>query len=243
MTLAALVALAAVATSALVVECALGFGGTLLATCIGAQLAPLKVIVPAFVPLDLVMSTWLVARGSRQVEWRWLTREVAPPAALGIAPGLLLSGVTSPLLPAALGVFVALLAARELARRTAATPTRLTSGALLGLGGLAHGLFATGGPFVVYVARNRVPDPQAFRATLGVLWIALDTTAIVWFVVTGRYDAATLRLLFVFAIAFVPAVVIGERLHRSLPGARFTRAAWLLLLAAGCALAIRGACA
>jgi uncharacterized protein len=243
MTFAALAALAAVATLALVVECALGFGGTLIATCVGAQLAPLKVIVPAFVPLDLAMSTWLVARGSRQVDWRWLTREVAPPAALGIAPGLLLSGVSSTWLPTALGALVALLAARELARRTAATPTRLTSGALLGLGGLAHGLFATGGPFVVYVARNRVPDPQAFRATLAVLWIALDATAIAWFVATGRYDAATIRLLLVFAIAFVPALAVGERLHRSLHGARFTRAAWVLLLVAGCALAIRGACA
>jgi hypothetical protein len=240
MTVGALAALAAVASFALVVECALGFGGTLIATCIGAQLAPLKVVVPAFVPLDLAMSAWLAARGSRQVDWRWLTREVAPPAAAGIAPGLLLSGAASPWLPVVLGVFVVLLASRELARGSARVPTAIARGALLGLGGLAHGLFATGGPFVVYVARNRVPDPRAFRATLAVLWIALDATALAWFVATGRYDATTTRLLLVFAIAFAPALVLGERLHLSLQ-ARFTRAAWLLLLAAGGALVMRGA--
>lgn len=199
-------------------------------------------MVAAFVPLDLAMSAWLAARGSRQVEWRWLTREVAPPAAAGIAPGLLLSGVGSSWLPVVLGVVVVLLASRELAARAVVAPSRLARGALLGLGGLAHGMFATGGPFVVYVARNRVADPHAFRATLAALWIALDATALAWFVAAGRYDAVTVRLLLVCAIAFIPALALGERLHRSLHGQRFTRAAWLLLLAAGAALAVRGAC-
>ena len=58
-------------------EGAIGFGGTVLAASIGAQLVPLEVLLPAFVPLNLVLSSWLFTRGWRVVAWRTLAVEVA----------------------------------------------------------------------------------------------------------------------------------------------------------------------
>lgn len=54
----------------------------------------------------------------------------------------------------------------------------------------------------------------------------------------------TLLLGFVaVTLALVPALIIGERLHRALDPARFERVVWIVLLVAGLALAIRSALA
>jgi len=237
-TAATLVGLELIAVAALALEGALGFGGTLAAASLGAQLVPLRVLIPAFVPLDLAISAWLFARGSRTVAWPLLSREVAPPVAAGAAVGLALGGFAAAAwLPIAFGVLVVVLAALELARLR---PTRGARG-LLALGGIAHGLFGTGGPLVVYVVRRRVADPGAFRATLAVLWIVLDAALIIRFAAAGAYDRDTLAVLGLLALALAPGLALGERLHAALPPERFARAAWLVLLAAGAALALRAA--
>jgi len=230
-----LVLLELVALAALVLEAALGFGGTLAAACLGAQLVPLRVLVPAFVPLDFAVSLVLAMRGSRQIAWRLLVREVSPPVAIGAAFGLALGAVAAAAwLPIAFGILVVVLAALELAR-VRVTPIRRGERAVLALGGLAHGLFGTGGPLVVYVVRRRLHDRGAFRATLAVLWLVLDAALIVYFAATGRYDRGTLAILGLLALALVPGTWLGERLHARLPA----RAAWLVLLVAGAALVVK----
>src|SRR5689334_8911682 len=85
-----LLAIAGVALAAFATEGAIGFGGTVLAASIGAQLVPLEVLLPAFVPLNICLSTWLLTRGAKAIAWRYLLRTVAPPVAVGTAVGLAL---------------------------------------------------------------------------------------------------------------------------------------------------------
>ena len=130
----------------------------------------------------------------------------------------------------------------QLMRRAAGTCWRGQKIALLAAGGLAHGLFGTGGPMIVYVVRRRLPDKRAFRSTLAVLWLVLNAALLASFASQGLYASrSTLEAGGVLAIAFVPGLAIGERVHRKLAPARFERAVWLLLLVAGAALALRSA--
>ena len=108
---------------------------------------------------------------------------------------------------------------------------------LLFLGGIVHGLFGTGGPMIVYVTRKKIADKTAFRATLAVLWIALNTILVTNFVVLERYPDPKLAL--VLAAAIIPGRLVGERLHRALDAQKFERVVWIVLLVAGAALAIR----
>ena len=57
------------------------------------------------------------------------------------------------------------------------------------------------------------------------------------------YTPATLDRGLVIALAVVPGLWVGERIHRALDAARFERVVWILLLVAGSALAIRSALA
>ena len=110
---------------------------------------------------------------------------------------------------------------------------------LLGLGGIAHGLFGTGGPMIVYVTRRRVDDKRAFRATLALLWLSLNCALLINFVSLDLYTSETVETGSVIALAVIPGLVIGERIHRALDPAQFERVVWVLLLVAGAALAIR----
>ena len=237
-----LVILGVVALAAFATEGAIGFGGTVLAASIGAQFVPLEVLLPAFVPLNLVLSSWLLSRGRHVVAWRLLVTEVAPAVAIGAALGMALFHLPAKtLLALVFGVFVIGLAALQLVRpadRRLARPLQL---GLLGLGGVAHGLFGTGGPMIVYVVRRRLADKLAFRSTLAVLWLVLNTALLVNFASSHLYTRTAGWVGAVLALALTPGLVIGNRLHHRLDAARFERIVWLVLLLAGLALVLRSA--
>jgi uncharacterized membrane protein YfcA len=226
-----------IALAAFATEGAIGFGGTVLAASIGAQVVELDVLLPAFVPLNILMSSWLLGRGLRTVSWRMLIVEVAPAVAVGAAVGLALPFASW--LPFAFGLFVIGLALFQLLRPGADALPRLAQLGLLGLGGIAHGLFGTGGPMIVYVTRRRLADKLAFRSTLAVLWLALNAALLTKFVTTGLYHRPVFEVGAVLALVIVPGLFIGERVHRKLDAPRFERIVWIVLLLAGCALAVR----
>jgi len=239
-----LIAIACVALLSFTTEGAIGFGGTVLAASIGAQLVPLDILLPAFVPLNLVLSTWLLLRGVRAIAWRTLAVEIAPPVATGAAIGLAvfhLPGKTWLILVFA--AFVVGLATFELVRPSERELGRAPRLVLLALGGLVHGLFGTGGPLIVYVVRRRLGDKTAFRSTLAVVWLVLNIALLVNFASSGLYVAPVGEILVAIAIVIVPGLAIGERIHRTLDATRFERIVWVLLLGAGLALAIRSALA
>lgn len=222
--------LAVVALLAFTVEGAIGFGSTVVAVSLGAQLVPLDVLLPTFVPLNIVLSLTLVWG---PIQWRTLLVSIVPLVAIGIACGIGLSSVLdSRALLVAFGAFVVALSLFELARVQLRWPAPL-----LLVGGIVHGLFGTGGPMIVYVTRKKIADKTAFRATLAVLWIALNTILVASFVARGHTPDPMIAV--VLAAAIVPGRLAGERLHRALDAHKFERVVWIVLLVAGAALAIR----
>jgi len=235
-----LVILGVIALSAFATEGAIGFGGTVLAASIGAQVIDLNVLLPAFVPLNLLVSAWLLGRGVRLVAWRTLAVVVAPAVAIGAAIGLALFHVPAKHVFAfGFGVFVVGLATLQLARPAERPLPRPVQWVLLGLGGVAHGLFGTGGPMIVYVVRRRLADKTVFRSTLAVLWLVLNVALFANYASAGLYTKTTGTLFGVLALTIVPGLIIGERVHRKLDAAKFERVVWVVLLVAGLALAIR----
>ncbi len=240
MTVATLVALAVVALVAFGTEGAIGFGGTVIAASLGSQFVPLEVLLPAFVPLNLALSGWLLARSAGSIAWRVLVFEIAPPVAAGMIAGIALAHAgPQRVLALGFGSFVIVLAVLQLARPATRPLSRVARLLLLIAGGVAHGIFGTGGPMIVYVARRRIADKRAFRGTLAVLWLVLNSVLLASFVSLDRYGEVTFEIGVVLALAIVPGLWIGERLHHALDAARFERVVWSVLLVAGLALVVR----
>lgn len=233
-------ALFAVAIVAFTTEGAMGFGGTVIAACIGAQIVPLDTLLPAFVVLNLALSASIALRGLDAIAWRFLLRGIAPPVAIGAIGGIVLFRVVdTSVLALGFGGFVVGLSLLQLVRPADRALPGVARIALLVVGGVAHGMFGTGGPMIVYVARRELPDKRAFRATLSVLWLSLNLALLAAFLSDGAYTEATRAAGLVLAVAIVPGLLLGELVHRKLAPAKFERVVWVLLLVAGTALVVR----
>jgi uncharacterized membrane protein YfcA len=237
--------LALIALCAFATEATIGFGATVLTVSLGAHLLPIDELLPAFVPVNMCLSAWLLLRNRGLVAWRRLASELAPPVAVGAVAGIALFHLPHRLaLQLAFAIFVVLLAALELgrlARAASPTPSRRTGALLYAVGGLAHGLFGSGGPMIVYVLRRTLADKGAFRATLSVVWLTLNVALLGNFASMGLFTRATLETSLWFAAAVLPGLLIGQRLHHALDARLFHRVVLVVLLGAGSLLAVRTA--
>ncbi len=233
-----------IALAAFTTEGAIGFGATVIVVSLGAQLLPLDVLLPAWVPLNMAMSAFLVARNHRHIAWRFLFVDIVPIVGVGTGVGLALFHLPNKTLFAAvLGVFVVALSLLQLLRPATRPLARAWQYGFLAIGGVAHGLFGTGGPMIVYVARRRLPDAAAFRATLCVLWLVLNLGLVANYVALDLFSRTTSSYSLVFAALLVPGVFAGNKLHYALRPQAFERLVWIGLLLAGLALAVRSALA
>lgn len=242
-----LVALALVVLSAFTVETALGFGATLVTVALGSILLPIQTLLPALVPLNLALSIWLATRYARAVDTRFLLRRLLPMMALGLPFGIALFRVAdASLLKRLFGVFLIVVSSIELRRMRAAKGeaapplARPIEVAMLFAGGVVHGAFATGGPMAVYVTSRAIDDKGAYRATLCVLWAALNVVLLVSFAISGEIDRASTTLSAWLVPSCALGLVLGEIAHRRVPVVMFRAGVFVALALAGVMLVVRG---
>ncbi len=220
-----------------------GFGSTVLAMPLLAQVLPLKFAVPLMMLLDFAAFLLVGARfrrGIRYAEAGWLV----PFMLAGMAVGLtLLIQVAEQRLLAGLGVFVLGYAAYGLSRGGA--PLRLARGwcAPIGLaGGALSALFGTGGVLFAIYNSGRIHDKAELRATNAAMIMLSSLVRVVLFGATGLLSQDG---LIIFALLLVPALLagfhIGNRLHAAVPAARVVGAVYALLVVAGVSLLARAA--
>lgn len=237
--------LALIVFVAFLVEAAAGFGSMVVALTVGALWFPVNELLGLLVPVNLVLSTYLVARGWRALDWRFLLARTLPLMALGLGVGTLLAGraASAGWLKPVFGAFVVGIAAWQLAeaRRgtTSARPLPAVGrvSALLGAG-LIHGVFATGGPLAVFVSARELGDKTTFRATLSALWVVLNLLVLPRLVAQGELSGATLPTSALLLFPLALGIAAGEWVHARLDQRRFAVVVAVLLLVAGAVLAI-----
>jgi uncharacterized membrane protein YfcA len=251
MSTAPVLAIAVIVLAALVVEASLGFGATVIAVALGAFFYPIDVLLPAYVPVNMLLSAYLVVRHRDGVDRRILLRRIVPFMAIGLPAGLLLFRYsTGPHLKVLFGVFVVVLSALELWRLLHAAPAAAGEAApatrplatapaavLLLLGGVIHGAFGTGGPMAVYVAGRQLTDKRVFRSTLSALWLLLNGVLLASFAIKGRLDATSFGRSAILLVPLGLGIFLGEQVHRRVPEQAFRRGVHVMLLLAGLALA------
>lgn len=235
--------LLAIVALAFSVEGALGFGATVIAVALASMLMPIAELLPAFVPLNMVLSAYFAVRYRRVVRWDLLFRRVLPGMLAGLPFGIVaLAKAPEAPLKLAFGVFVVALSAIELARSQKTSAALLTRGRTWGflfLGGLIHGAFATGGPLAVYVLGRQSVEKTAFRATLAVLWLSLNVVLVSTYVALGKLGATSLDLSSHLALGLAVGLGVGELLHGRVPERLFRKLVFAMLAIAGTVLAIR----
>jgi hypothetical protein len=246
----ALLGFAAIVFAAYAVQTVTGFGSMLLCVTFGAHLLPIRELVTLAVPVSLLQTGYIVVRHRDGVRWKLLLGRVLPLMGLGLGAGFFaVPYLGGDWLKTAFGVMVLVLAARELsllfrARRGEASdlarpiPPAASVAAMLGAG-VIHGIYATGGPLLVYaIGREGLPKHE-FRSTLSSVWLVLNAVLAGGFLLEGRYSAETGLDLLILLPAVPLGIVLGEQLHHRVAERPFKIAVFVLLIAAAISLLIR----
>jgi uncharacterized membrane protein YfcA len=220
------------------VETYLGFGSTIIALSLGTFLFPIAILLPALVTVGTLQSLWLIIRWHRHIRWRIILVGILPLAAVGLAAGILLrdyAGET--LLIMLLGLFIIITSTLELvamfrSSSAARAPlNRWIAAPIIFAGGLFQGLFASGGPPIVYYAGREIEDAAEFRSTLSVLWLILNLALLGSLWAGGQANLLTLELAALVLPGFITGVIIGSLIK--LKSKAFKAATWAMLLIIG----------
>ncbi len=222
------------------VEAATGFGSMIVALTFGAMWFDVNQLLGWLVPVNMVLSAYLVARSLEVIRWRFLFTKMLPLMALGLFAGTLVAAraAQQTWLKPAFGGFVMAVAVWQLRQSSQVAkplPAPARIAALLGAG-VIHGIFATGGPLAVFVSARELPEKAAFRGTLSALWLVLNALVMPRLVLEGQVTAATLETSAVLLVPLGLGIASGEWVHHRLAEARFRVIVAVMLLIAGAVL-------
>lgn len=222
------------------VEAVTGFGSIVIALSLGALLMPVPQLLPILVPLNILMTGWLTFRLRKQIDLSLLLRRILPLMLIGTVLGyLLLPWLSEQWLKPLFGVLIFWFAGRELWRLHRSKPVQHPSwlaSPLMLAAGISHGLFASGGPLLVYALAGTTLDKARFRATLISVWFLLNSTLTLAFLIDGRLLPALPTVAWL-ALLLPVGVWLGEYLHQRVDELLFRKIVYGLLLITGTILA------
>ena len=221
-----------------------GFGSVIIAVTLGSHFYPLDVLLPVLVPLDILVNSYIVARYRKAVDRKILFRSIVPLMSVGLLAGILIfQFVQGPLLKQAFGLLITVLCFRELYRlqwssEVTRTLSRVKYTVSVLSAGIVQGVFASGGPLIVYaVSKFNLPKAN-FRSTLSSLWLLTNTILTVSYVLTGRLTAESLKFIALLVPLIGIGMVVGEKLHDHINEHRFRVIVYLILVVAGISIVV-----
>lgn len=165
-----------------------------------------------------------------------------PAALVGVALGVTALGqVEGELMVSILGVSIVLISAWNLANpRLRSRESPWLDSAVGVLGGLLSGAFNTGGPpFIVHLYR-RPEHPEALKATIQCLFLAMGLSRLPVAAAQGLLTGSVWGDAALLTPAAILGVVAGTSLARRVEPSRFRRACWIALGLLGLALLTAG---
>ena len=245
MELITIILFAMIVMSTYLIEGIIGFGGTLLALPLASNVVGMKTAVDVLVIVVLFASAWVSIRDRDYID-----KKVLKCILLFMLPGLPLGMWLFNVLPEkplkiALGFFMifvgikGLYSAFKSAKASSTHSKKLSSltkcfmPLSLFLGGIIHGAFTCGGPFVVIYAKKEITHKTSFRATLCALWTLLNGIML-FMSFLGHNMSQEIILLSIWTLPFmVFAILLANLLHHKLRAEIFTHIVNIALVGSG----------
>lgn len=222
-----------------------GFGSVIIAITLGAHLYPIEVLLPILVPLTLFANTYITIRYYKKIDTGVLFKKIIPFMGVGLIVGIIVFNfIHGLLLKKLFGLLVVLLSARELYRLIAnrIKPSIISSSAsniYIFSAGIIHGIYASGGPLLVYAINKLGLNKASFRSTLSSLWLLLNIVLTVSYIVTGKINITSVKSTATLLPVILTGLIIGEIFHRYINEHFFKIFVFLILFFSGFSLAIR----
>ena len=234
-----LIWLAAIVLISYTTQAMSGFGSTILALTLGVHFYPIDVLLPVLVPLDMIVNIYIVTRHHRHISRPHLFRSILPAMSVGVLAGIIaFQYIEGVLLKKLFGVLVILLSIRELFRllRNRKDENVLSNQKATGFiaaAGIVHGIYASGGPLLIYaVSRLNLPK-SVFRSTLGAVWFFFSVILTASYLIAGKFTVQSLKFILILLPIIFLGILLGEWLHHRIDEFRFKIFVFGVLLFAG----------
>lgn len=214
-----------------------GFGCTALALPFCILIVGIKLAVPALIVLAWILAMYIIIIDYKNIVWKEYLR-ILLFVGIGLPIGMIIySYLPEALLKKVLGVFMIIVASRGLYTCFGGTSKiklhPVVLNAILFLGGIIHGAFGTGGPFIIIYAANAIPKKSNFRATLCTLWVTLNTIIITKNFASGAMTHNVLLLILICLPFLFSGMIIGNKAHNKVDDKLFTKIVYAVLLLSG----------
>lgn len=212
------------------VRATFGFGDALVAMPLLTLLIGLRAATPLVALVAGVIAVTILVRQWREVQMRSAWRLILA-SALGIPLGLwFLRGVQENAATLVLGAGILIYAGYGLlVPRLPALTSERAAFPFGFIAGVLGGAYNINGPAVVVYATLRRWPPAGFRATLQGYFLLTNALIMGGHCAAGLWTRPVLQLFLWSLPVVIAAVLVGERLGRMIPPARFERAVYGLL--------------
>lgn len=222
---------------AYVLQTITGFGSTVVALSLGAIWYSIDELLPFLIFTNILFTSFLAYKNRRYIHKHLALNIVLPGMLIGTVLGYLIkSYLDDELLKKILGLLIVWVSSLELWRlykdQIPIMHSTIKSRLLTLLAGLSHGIFASGGPLLVYAIAGFNVNKAQFRATVVVCLFVLNCILTIAFLLDGR-----LQPVLPFVVAAIPLILIavkaGNYIHNFVNEELFKKGIFILLLLSG----------
>lgn len=214
-----------------------GFGCTVLALPFCIAIAGVKTAVPVLTFIGWNLALYIVI-----VDWKSIIFKEYLKILLFVIIGLpfgmwLFDALPEAPLKILLGIFMIIVSARGLIVSFISksnVPVKQGSkfvkwllNICLFFGGVIHGAFSSGDPFIEIYATRVLPNKSNFRATLCALWVTLNGVMIIKNFTIGVMTVEVIHLILWMMPFLVLAMIIGNRAHQKIRGNNFVKVVYV----------------
>ncbi len=237
-----IIALGAIILMAHFLEGVTGFGCTVIALPFAIALIGVKTAVPILTILGWLLALYIVVTDRKAIVMKEYFR-ILGSVILGLPVGIFLfASLPEAPLKILLGVFMVLVALGGLYKAYSDKKTTFDADSPLGkkvmsamllMGGMIHGAFSSGGPFIVVYATQKLTDKSAFRATLSAIWLTLNSIIIIINVINGSYEIDVVKMLLYMIPFLLVGMIAGNIAQKRIKEGAFSRLVYSVLLVSG----------
>lgn len=210
-----------------------GFAGTMLAMPASMGLVGVETATASLNIVGLVLSLIIVVREREHINKVELTN-IVKYMFVGLVLGLLIYNIVQiDLLLKVYGVVIVIIAISKLTRTEPKVYSKKTLITILIVAGIIHGMFVSGGAFLVVYASVQLCDKDEFRATMSSVWVVLNSILFLVHLYMGYFDRRTIILTSFAVVTALGSVFVGNIIFNRINLNVFLLITYILLLCSG----------
>lgn len=214
------------------VESIIGTGGGLIAYAILGFFMDIKTMILAGLYIGTFSSSYIVYTDHKAFNKK-LFLSIFPICFFGTIVGVLIFSKVNPqILSSILGVLLILIAVRSLFFNNFVLP-KIFRNQLLFIGGISHGAFGIGGPFVINALQKDFANKSELRTTMAVYFATFNVVRIIQLALQNQINLEFIGKIWWVIIPVFLAIQLGHRVHLRISEAFLRNAILLVTFGAG----------